>query len=111
MTPGPSHRGTRIHGLQSVRWRRCTHAGDGRDLRVLGRTRNRRRVRMRPHPGWAGILLSGIARIVMAVLIAAGWACDHDGRAGHSARREFPQHRFGLHLRIACAEVCGLAGC
>jgi uncharacterized membrane protein HdeD (DUF308 family) len=28
---------------------------------------------MRPHPGWVGMLLSGIASIVMAVLIAAGW--------------------------------------
>jgi uncharacterized membrane protein HdeD (DUF308 family) len=28
---------------------------------------------MRPHPGWAGMLISGVASIVMAVLIAAGW--------------------------------------
>ena len=28
---------------------------------------------MRPHAGWVGMLLSGIASIVMAVLIAAGW--------------------------------------
>ena len=28
---------------------------------------------MRPHPGWVGMLLSGIASVVMAVLIAAGW--------------------------------------
>jgi short repeat uncharacterized protein DUF308 len=28
---------------------------------------------MRPPPGWAGMLISGIASIVMAVLIAAGW--------------------------------------
>lgn len=28
---------------------------------------------MRPHPGWVGILLSGIASLVMSVLIAAGW--------------------------------------
>lgn len=28
---------------------------------------------MRPHTGWIGMLLSGIASIVVAVLIAAGW--------------------------------------
>jgi uncharacterized membrane protein HdeD (DUF308 family) len=28
---------------------------------------------MRPHPGWMGMLISGLASIVMAVLIAAGW--------------------------------------
>ncbi|MEI9888944.1 MAG: HdeD family acid-resistance protein [Rhizomicrobium sp.] len=28
---------------------------------------------MRPHAGWQGMLLSGLASIVMAVLIAAGW--------------------------------------
>jgi uncharacterized membrane protein HdeD (DUF308 family) len=28
---------------------------------------------MRPHIGWVGMLISGIASIVMAVLIAAGW--------------------------------------
>jgi uncharacterized membrane protein HdeD (DUF308 family) len=28
---------------------------------------------MRPHTGWVGMLISGIASIVMAVLIAAGW--------------------------------------
>jgi len=28
---------------------------------------------MRPHSGWAGMLISGIASIVMAFLIAAGW--------------------------------------
>ena len=28
---------------------------------------------MRPHPGWAGMLFSGIASIAMAVLIAGGW--------------------------------------
>jgi uncharacterized membrane protein HdeD (DUF308 family) len=28
---------------------------------------------MRPYPGWAGMLISGVASIVMAVLIAAGW--------------------------------------
>jgi len=28
---------------------------------------------MRPHPGWVGMLISGIASIVLAVLIAAGW--------------------------------------
>jgi uncharacterized membrane protein HdeD (DUF308 family) len=28
---------------------------------------------MRPLPGWVGVLISGIASIVMAVLIAAGW--------------------------------------
>jgi uncharacterized membrane protein HdeD (DUF308 family) len=28
---------------------------------------------MRPHPGWVGMLISGIASIVMAILIAAGW--------------------------------------
>jgi uncharacterized membrane protein HdeD (DUF308 family) len=28
---------------------------------------------MRPLPGWGGVLISGIASIVMAVLIAAGW--------------------------------------
>lgn len=27
----------------------------------------------RPHDGWVGMLISGIASIVMAVLIAAGW--------------------------------------
>jgi hypothetical protein len=45
---------------------------------------------MRPHPGWAGMLISGIARIVMGNLCAG---------AGHSSRREFPPHRFWLHLR------------
>jgi uncharacterized membrane protein HdeD (DUF308 family) len=28
---------------------------------------------MRPHPGWAGMLISRIASIVMAILIAADW--------------------------------------
>jgi uncharacterized membrane protein HdeD (DUF308 family) len=28
---------------------------------------------MRPHPGWVGMLISGIASVVMAVVIAAGW--------------------------------------
>ncbi|HEY5048358.1 MAG TPA: DUF308 domain-containing protein [Rhizomicrobium sp.] len=28
---------------------------------------------MRPHTGWMGMLISGIASVVMAVLIAAGW--------------------------------------
>jgi uncharacterized membrane protein HdeD (DUF308 family) len=28
---------------------------------------------MRPHGGWVGMLISGLASIVMAVLIAAGW--------------------------------------
>jgi uncharacterized membrane protein HdeD (DUF308 family) len=28
---------------------------------------------MRPHPGWAGMLVSGIASGVMALLIMAGW--------------------------------------
>jgi|SRR5581483_3732942 len=28
---------------------------------------------MRPHPGWVGMLISGIASAVLAVLIAAGW--------------------------------------
>jgi len=28
---------------------------------------------MGPHPGWVGMLISGIASVVMAVLIAAGW--------------------------------------
>ena len=27
----------------------------------------------RPHSGWAGMLISGIASVVMAILIAAGW--------------------------------------
>jgi uncharacterized membrane protein HdeD (DUF308 family) len=27
----------------------------------------------RPHAGWVGMLISGIASIIMAVLIAAGW--------------------------------------
>jgi uncharacterized membrane protein HdeD (DUF308 family) len=30
-------------------------------------------VEMRPHTGWAGMLLSGIASIVLALLIVAGW--------------------------------------
>ena len=28
---------------------------------------------MRPHPSWVGMLISGIASIVLAVLIVAGW--------------------------------------
>ena len=28
---------------------------------------------MRPHSGWVGMLLSGIASIVLALLIVAGW--------------------------------------
>ncbi len=28
---------------------------------------------MRPHPGWVGMLLSGLASVFLAVLIAAGW--------------------------------------
>jgi uncharacterized membrane protein HdeD (DUF308 family) len=28
---------------------------------------------IRPFPGWAGMLISGIASVVLAVLIAAGW--------------------------------------
>ncbi len=28
---------------------------------------------MRPHPGWAAMLISGIASVVMAVLITASW--------------------------------------
>lgn len=28
---------------------------------------------MRPHSGWAGMLISGIASVVLAVLIVAGW--------------------------------------
>jgi uncharacterized membrane protein HdeD (DUF308 family) len=27
----------------------------------------------RPHAGWVGMLISGVASVVMAVLIAAGW--------------------------------------
>src|SRR5665213_2251492 len=30
-------------------------------------------VETRPHAGWMGMLISGIASIVMAILIAAGW--------------------------------------
>ena len=30
-------------------------------------------VEMRPHPGWTGMGLSGLASILMAILIAAGW--------------------------------------
>jgi uncharacterized membrane protein HdeD (DUF308 family) len=28
---------------------------------------------MRPHPGWVGMLISGLASVVMAMLIAIGW--------------------------------------
>jgi len=28
---------------------------------------------MRPYPGWAGMLISGIASVVLAVVIVAGW--------------------------------------
>lgn len=28
---------------------------------------------MRPHPGWVGMLLSGLASVFLAILIAAGW--------------------------------------
>jgi uncharacterized membrane protein HdeD (DUF308 family) len=30
-------------------------------------------IEMRPHTGWVGMLISGIASVVMSVLIAAGW--------------------------------------
>ncbi len=28
---------------------------------------------LRPHPGWSGMVLSGLASAVMAIIIAAGW--------------------------------------
>jgi uncharacterized membrane protein HdeD (DUF308 family) len=28
---------------------------------------------VRPHPGWLGMLISGIASVILSLVIAAGW--------------------------------------
>ena len=50
---------------------------------------------MRPHPGWAGMLISGIASIVMAFLIAAGWPAISVIVLGILLGVNFPNTGFG----------------